>query len=62
MSTTIASVFVLLAAQIFPLIGIEVGTEQLTSTISTLLTIGSGLYIWYRRVKSGDVKVSGARI
>lgn len=61
MSTTIASVFVLLAAQIFPLIGIEVGSEQLTNTISTIVAIVTGLIIWYRRVQVGDVKASGAR-
>lgn len=61
MSTTIASVFVLLASQILPLIGIEVGSEQLTNTVSTIVAIVTGLVIWYRRVQAGDVKVSGTR-
>lgn len=61
MSTTIASVFVMLASQLLPMIGIEVGSEQLTQTISTLVTIIAGLIIWYRRVSAGDVTASGRR-
>lgn len=61
MSTTIVSVFVMLASQIFPAIGIDVGSEELTQTISTILTIGAGLWIWYQRVSRGDVTVSGRR-
>lgn len=61
MSTTIVSVFVLLASQVFPLLGIQVGSDQLTNTISTIVAIVTGLIIWYRRVQVGDVKVTGAR-
>lgn len=61
MSTTIASVFILLASQLFPLIGIEIGSEELTNLVSTIVAIGTGIYLWYKRVKVGDVKVSGAR-
>jgi len=61
MSTTIASVFVLLATQLLPLIGVTVGSEQLTTTIQTLVAIGTGVWIWIQRVKVGDVGVLGGR-
>lgn len=61
MSQTIVSVFILLASQVLPLIGVTIGNDQLTSAVSTIVAIGTGLWIWYRRVKAGDVSVSGAR-
>lgn len=62
MSTTILAVVINLLATILPQIGIEIGSEALTTTASTLLTIGTGLWIWYQRVKRGDVSVVGKRI
>ena len=62
MSHTIISVFVVLASQILPFFGIEVGNEALTTTITTLATIGAAVWIWVRRVQAGDVTVSGKRV
>ena len=61
MSTTILSVIILLATQLLPLIGVTVGSEQLTTTIQTLFAVGTGIWIWIQRVKVGDVDVLGGR-
>lgn len=61
MSKTIISVFVLLLAQILPLIGVEIGSEQLTQVAQTVLTIVSGVVIYFSRLSNGDVTPVGAR-
>lgn len=61
MSTTIIAVIVNLLAAILPKIGVQVGTEALTSTIQTLVLIVSGLWVWYQRVQKGDVSPLGLR-
>lgn len=67
-STTVAAVIVNLLATLLPYIGIQVGSDQLTTTIQTLVAIGTGLFIWYKRTTLqaapggfGDVKASGVR-
>lgn len=61
MSTTIIAVIVQLLAVLLPKIGIEVGSEALTTTVSTLAVVGSGVWIWVQRVKKGDVTTIGVR-
>jgi hypothetical protein len=61
MSTTIISVIINLLAMVLPLLGISVGTDQLTTTIQVLVAIGTGLWIWKERVKKGDVNIAGLR-
>jgi len=61
MSTTIISVFTLLLTQLLPLIGVQVGSDQLTATIQTLVAVATGVWIWVQRVKVGDVGVLGGR-
>lgn len=61
MSQTIVSVLVMLAAQLLPKIGVHIGSEELTNTITTLVTVFAGLWIWFRRVQIGDVKFLGTR-
>jgi uncharacterized membrane protein len=60
-STTYVSVIVMILAQVLPKLGIEVGSEMLTTTISTLATIISGLYLVYKRWLRGDVNIFGVR-
>lgn len=69
MSTTISAVILNLLATLLPLIGIQIGTDELTTTIRVIVAIGTGLWIWAQRIKLqkapggfGDVKVSGARM
>ena len=62
MSTTIGSVLLQFAAILLPMLGIDVGTEQLTTTIQTLVIVLTGVWIWYERVKKGGVNWFGAKI
>ena len=61
MSTTIVAVFINLLTVILPLLGITIGTEQLTVTAQTLIAIATGIWIWRERVLRGDVNSFGAR-
>lgn len=61
MSQTVISVVIMLLAEILPKIGIVVGSEQLTTTTSTLIVVISGIWVWVRRWQQGDVKWFGAR-
>jgi uncharacterized membrane protein len=60
-SPTYLAAVVVVLAQILPLLGIEVSTEALTQTLSTVITIAAGLVIAYRRYVKGDVSAFGAR-
>lgn len=68
MSTQIIAVVINLLATLLPLIGVQVGTDQLTNTIQVLVAIGTGVWIWYKRTTlqeapfgKGDVTALGAR-
>ncbi len=61
MSTTILAVVVNLLAVILPLLGVHLGTEKIEVTVQTLAAIGTGAWIWYQRVKRGDVNALGFR-
>lgn len=60
-STTFAAVFINLASTILPLMGIQVGTDALTTTVQTIVAIVTGLWILKQRYARGDVKMSGLR-
>lgn len=61
MSTTIVAVIVNLLVMILPAIGVDVASDQLTNAIQVLVAIGTGAWIWYRRVKVGDVTAAGIK-
>jgi len=50
MSPTIVSLIILVLANVLPTIGINVGSEQLTSFIEVGVTLVTGLIIWVRHV------------
>ena len=60
-SQTYAGIIVGLLAALLPKIGIEVGSEALTTTISTILSIGGALWALRARHSKGDVSVLGVR-
>ena len=62
MSQTIVSVFVILLSQLLPLINVNIGSDELTNVISTLVAIGAGIWIWVRRYQAGDVTAAGKKI
>lgn len=61
MSQTIISVFVIVASEFLPRIGINIGNEALTTTIQTLAVIGAALWIWFRRHQAGDINIVGVK-
>lgn len=61
MSTTIIAQAASILAVILPLVGINVGTEALTTTISTIVVLVSAFWTWRERVKRGDVTIAGFR-
>lgn len=56
----IASIIGILA-QVLPMLGIEVGSAELTTTLTTLITVLSGVWVMYRRYGAGDITIVGAR-
>lgn len=58
--TFIASV-VMLLAQLLPFFGIQIESEALTTTVTTVVSIASGLYIVYRQVVTGRSTFFGLR-
>jgi len=56
----IATVAALLA-QVLKLIGIEVGDEQLTNAIVTIITIGAGLVVVFRQLTEGRSNLFGVK-
>jgi hypothetical protein len=61
MSQTISMVIVQLLTIGLPYIGVTAGSAQLTTTVQTIILVASGIWIWYRRTKVGDVTVAGVR-
>jgi hypothetical protein len=61
MSTTISAVIINLLSVLLPKVGVQVGSDELTVTIQTLVAVATGLWIWVERVKRGDVTPLGRR-
>jgi len=67
-STQFIAAIVGILSAILPKIGIVVVSEELTSIVSSLLTVASGLYVMYNRTKlqsapngKGDVNITGLK-
>ena len=58
-SPTYLSGLVIVLVQVLNYFGIEVASEQLTTTVTTLVTIGAGLLVMYRRYAKGGVDAFG---
>lgn len=61
MSQIIIAAFLNILATVLPKLGVNVGSDELTTTVATLVTIGTALWIWYQRWLKGDVTLVGAR-
>lgn len=62
MSKTVISSAVAILVSLLPLIGVNVGSEQLTEAVQTIIVVVSGVVIWFERVRKGDVSVVGKRV
>ena len=58
--TYIAAVVVILS-QVLPLLGINVGSEALTTTLTTIAAIVAGVWVMVRRYSNGDINSLGRR-
>ena len=61
MSLTIGMIMVNILAAILPYLGIQIGTEELTTTVQTLILVVTGVGAWYGRFRVGDVNAFGGR-
>lgn len=61
MSQIYISGLVNLLAALLPALGLNIGDEALTTTIQTLVLVGSALWILIRRLAMGDIGLSGVR-
>lgn len=62
MSTKYIAGIVVILATLLPLLGVEVGTEQLTTTLQTLFQIGGGLWVVLRMIFTKETNIVGKRI
>lgn len=62
MSQTFLSGLVIITVQVLSYFGVQVGGEALTTTITTLLTIGSAIWVLIRRYQNGGINKIGKRV
>lgn len=62
MSQTFVSVYVIILANLLPRLGLNLGNDELTTTVQVLLTIGGAIWIAVRRKQAGGVTVVGKRV
>jgi len=60
-SQTYAAAVIAILSQVLPLLGINIGSEALTTTLTTIITIAAGLWIMVRRFVKGDISAFGSR-
>lgn len=60
-SSTYVATFVSILAVVLPLLGIQVGSEELTTTAQTILVVISGIWVLKERFSRGDIKISGIK-
>ena len=48
-------------AQVLPLIGINVGSEALTTTAQTIVAIAAGLFVMWRQLATRRSTIAGKR-
>lgn len=51
----------MLLGAFLPKMGVNIGGEELTATVSNMALILGGLYALYRRYRRGDITVFGAK-
>lgn len=61
MSQTYISVVLMVLAQVLPHLGVNLGSDQLTTTVTTVVTIGAALWALVRRYQAGGINAAGIR-
>lgn len=62
MSSTIIAVFINLLVTLLPLIGIDTNSEQLNTTIQTIVSLVTGVWIWIQRTRLKSVGVANSDV
>ncbi len=62
MSQTYLAVIVMVLSNVLPKLGVEIGSDALTTTLSVILTVGAALWALVRRHQAGGVSVVGVRV
>lgn len=62
MSQTYLAVLVMVLSNLLPKLGLSIGSADLTTTLSVLLTIGGALWALIRRYQVGGVTAFGSRV
>ena len=52
---------VAIAVQVLSFLGINVGSEELTTTITTIITVLAGLVVMYRQLTEGRSTLMGVK-
>lgn len=60
-STTYIAIIVNALSFLLPKLGVTLGNDELTVTVQTLLTLGTGVWVLVQRHKQGDVTAGGFR-
>lgn len=61
MSKTYLSALVIIIVGLFQLLGIDIATEKVQTTIEVILALISGIIILVERYKRGDITIVGVR-
>ena len=61
MSTTYSAALISILAMVLPMLGISVGSSDLTTTVQTILVVVSALWVMFKRVQRGDISLLGVR-
>lgn len=62
MSQTYIGIYVMMASAILPHLGVTIGTDQLTTTVSVLCTIAGAVWAAIGRHRLGGVSILGIRV
>lgn len=59
-SSTYIAVIVNILSALLPKVGVDIGSEQLTTTLQTLIAVATGLWVLVQRYKKGDITLFGS--
>ncbi len=60
-STTYAAIIVNVLSFILPKVGITIGSDALTTTVQTILVLGTGIVVLVKRYQQGGVTKLGVK-
>ncbi len=62
MSQTYIGIIVMVLSTLLPKLGLNLGSDELTTTATTLLTIAGALWAFWGRYRAGGITLFGMRI